>query len=333
MLPLVSVVIPTYNRAAFLVEAIESVLAQTYPNIEIIVVDDGSTDDTRQVIGRYGDRVRYIFQLNSGLPGAVRNVGIRNAVGKYVAFLDSDDVMSREKIETEVHFLEGNPHVGMVITDFSIFADGKTVCQSFTSVGHPRFIKWPKTCVGEHQYILAGQICNCLALDNFVGTSSVVARRSVFGRVGLFDESPAIHPSEDVDLWFRIAEVFPCGYIDLPLDSYRVHNTNISSWSERVIRAGITVREKFIRSRVISEQTRRELRGRLGGFYLALASAQLTEDRRRDAASSLFESIRRRPVQFLAYRMLAECLLPTRVRQALQRSYASLKTAVRNGKG
>src|ERR1043165_5503387 len=114
--PLVSIVIPTYNYAHFLSQAVESALAQTYPNTEVIVVDDGSTDHTRQVLAAYGDRIRYTHQVNKGL-SAARNTGIRKARGELIALLDSDDVLYPPRVEAGVSFLRRFPEFGLVASD------------------------------------------------------------------------------------------------------------------------------------------------------------------------------------------------------------------------
>jgi glycosyltransferase involved in cell wall biosynthesis len=325
MPPVVSVIIPTYNRSALLAEAIESALAQTWKDLEIIVVDDGSTDDTQEVLAPYCGRIKYIYQPNSGVPSCPRNAGIRNATGEYIAILDSDDVMFPRKLEMQVALFEKHTDVGMVCSDFSKSADGRIVCESFISSGHSRFMKLPKKQVGPNQYILNRGVCDCLALDNFIGTSSVVARRDVFESVGLFDESPEIRSVEDIDMWFRIAERFPFGYIDLPLHMYRLHQGNISSMKESVIRARIIARERFFRSGAISSKTRRQLTRRLGRMYRALAYRQMSEAEDGAAALSLWESIKRHPLQVLAYKLLCAILIPKMARQPLRRAIVGAK--------
>ena len=114
-LPLVSVVIPAYNCERYLGRAIRSVLAQTYPRIECIVVDDGSTDGTAEVIDRFGSAVRAIRQENGGA-AAARNAGIRTATGRYIAFLDADDYWLRNKLELQIHILEKNPDLVLIST-------------------------------------------------------------------------------------------------------------------------------------------------------------------------------------------------------------------------
>jgi hypothetical protein len=115
----VSVVMPAFNRAHLVARSIESALAQTYRDIEIIVVDDGSTDDTAAVVQRFGDQVRYVYQQNAGV-GAARNTGMRHATGRYVAFLDSDDRWHDFKLSMQVALLEARPDVGLVFSEFAI---------------------------------------------------------------------------------------------------------------------------------------------------------------------------------------------------------------------
>jgi len=118
--PLVSVIIPTYNRAALLCEAVDSVLQQTYRNIEVIVVDDGSTDDTTAVMEKYGDRVRYSRRPNAGV-NAARNLGFKQSKGEFIALLDSDDLWAPYKLELQVRLLRFFTDVGFTFSNFHIF--------------------------------------------------------------------------------------------------------------------------------------------------------------------------------------------------------------------
>ncbi len=111
-MPKVSVIIPTYNRAHFLCEALDSALSQTFKDFEIIIVDDGSTDNTKQVLEKYGSRIYYIYQENKGRAEA-RNTGIRRAKGEHIAFLDDDDIWLPNKLEKQVFFLDARPDIGI----------------------------------------------------------------------------------------------------------------------------------------------------------------------------------------------------------------------------
>ncbi len=114
--PLISAVIPTYNYGHFVTAAVRNVLAQTYRNLEVIVVDDGSKDNTRERLAPYLDRIRYVYQENQG-PSAARNTGIRSATGEWVALLDSDDLWHPRKLELQVKYLQAHPEVGLLGSD------------------------------------------------------------------------------------------------------------------------------------------------------------------------------------------------------------------------
>src|SRR5437588_6877362 len=132
---LVTAVIPTYNYGRFVTQALESVLAQTYANIEIIVVDDGSKDDTREQLASYADRIRYIYQENQSV-AAARNTGIRAAAGDLVAFLDADDVWHPQKVELQMFYLADHPEVGLVAVER--LAAGDATWPPPNGLAHPR---------------------------------------------------------------------------------------------------------------------------------------------------------------------------------------------------
>lgn len=167
-----SVIVSTYNRAHYICEAIDSVLAQNYQNIEIIVVDDGSTDETRAVLRGYGDKIRYFYQENQGLPAA-RNFGIEKSSGKYLAFLDDDDIWFPEFLENQVAYLEAHPEVGMVHADLIILDE---------TLDEPRLRK--RMLPGP---IPSGFILPELINRNVIACPTVVVRRSCLDNVGLFD--------------------------------------------------------------------------------------------------------------------------------------------------
>lgn len=213
--PLVTVVMPTYNRSHFLTLALDSVLQQTYPHIEIYVVDDGSTDDTREVIARYGDKVHYLSQANSG-HSAARNYAIRESKGTYVAFIDDDDLWLPERIAKDVAYLEAYPSRAFVFSRF-YYIDLE---------GHRT--KERVVCIDD-QPSFAG-----LYRTNIIYSNSLVtARRRCLEEVGGFDED--LGQSSDYDLWLRMARRHPIGFIDEPLSCYRRHAGNLSKNMERRI--------------------------------------------------------------------------------------------------
>ncbi|MBI3812636.1 MAG: glycosyltransferase [Nitrospirae bacterium] len=206
---LVSVVIPTYKRVKDLPLAIDSVLEQSYQPVEIIVVDDGSTDGTETMVQSRYPQVGYLRQSNRG-PAAARNAGIKSASGQYIAFLDSDDRWTPRKLEQQIGLFRMRPDVGLV----------------FSSV---RFINRHGTTMEERRYdpSFRGRMAERLLSWSGIILSSVVVRRDVLDRVGLFEEDLII--GEDWDLYFRLAMEAPFDFIDEPLVLRLVHEGNLQN--------------------------------------------------------------------------------------------------------
>jgi glycosyltransferase involved in cell wall biosynthesis len=189
----VSVIIPTYNRSAFLKEAIDSVLAQTYKNFELIVVDDGSTDNTREILSIYKDKISAIFAVHGG-PSSARNLGIKSSRGEFIAFLDSDDLWMPKKLEKQIKFIKHNPGVSICQTE-EIWVRNDVRVNPRKK--HKKFSGW------------IFEMCLPLCI---VSPSSVILHRTVFDKVGLFDETmPAC---EDYDLWLRISPFYQIHLIE-----------------------------------------------------------------------------------------------------------------------
>lgn len=192
---LVSVILPTYNRAWTLKEAVDSVLDQDYPHIELIVIDDGSTDTTQDLLAPYGDRIRVLTQANRGV-SAARNAGIRSAGGSLIALLDSDDAWDKRKISCQVDFFKAHPGAMICQTEEIWIRNGKRVN--------------PKK---RHQkpsgMIFEASLPLCL-----VSPSAVMMRKDLFDRIGYFNEDFTV--CEDYDLWLRVGAVLPVFLIDKP---------------------------------------------------------------------------------------------------------------------
>lgn len=196
LVPLASVIIPTFNRAVFLREAIDSVLAQTEKNFELIVVDDGSNDATRAVAESYGARLRYFFQANAGA-SAARNTGIKNARGQFITFLDSDDLWQPKKLARQIAWMQAHLEIMLCYTDEIWIRRGVRVNQKKI---HAKAGGWI--------YPLCLPRC-------IISPSSVLMRREFFEAVGVFDEQLPI--CEDYDLWLRAASRFEVGFLAAPL--------------------------------------------------------------------------------------------------------------------
>ena len=237
---LVSVVIPTWNRAYSIGQAIESVLGQTYREVEIIVVDDGSTDNTRDVVSAYGDRVVYIHQGNAGCPAA-RNTGLRVARGEFIALLDSDDVWYPWKLELQIAFLRRYPHVGMVWTDMTgMLDDGTRISDAYLRTFYKAYdgvrvedmmeltdtigtlgVTLPESMQGRPFWI--GDIFSQLIRGSLVHTPTTVMRRDRVRLTGGYDES--LKPAgEDFDFHLRTAAHGEVGFLDVSAIDYRIGN-------------------------------------------------------------------------------------------------------------
>ncbi|SRR6266550_51023 len=209
-MPAVSVVIPAHNAAPWLGDTLRSVLAQTYRDFEVIVVNDGSTDQTGKVIASFRRNVRCVEQSNHGLPAA-RNTGIRNASGDWIALLDADDLWLPEKLARQMSLV--NEHgLKWVYCDAYMFDDATGITTSTFSAG---------------RRLPDGDVLRPLFLRNFIGTPTTVIRRDVFDDVGMLDET-LVPCGEDWDLWLRIAARYPVGVVRLPLARYRVRRGSMS---------------------------------------------------------------------------------------------------------
>lgn len=227
MSPLVSVIIPTYNYARFVREAVDSALAQTYRPIEIIVVDDGSKDNTREVMLAYAGNplVHYIRQENKGLPGA-RNTGIRAAKGKYIALLDADDVWEPLKLEHQVGFYEQHPEAAIVATEAYEFRNDHHRDHGGTrSVASPEHtaVSMPGAGAPGSSALPAYTEYTLRDLMEFSAfrPSSVMMRRDLCEAVGLFDEQ--FRYVEDLDMWARMTTQGRVYRLNLPLLGARQH--------------------------------------------------------------------------------------------------------------
>ena len=215
----VSVVIPTHDRGRVVVEAIESALAQTHPPLEVIVVDDGSTDDTAERVGRLRDaRVRYLRRSHAGV-SAARNAGIAAATGDLVAFLDSDDLWKPDKVEAEITALARYPSAGGVFSDLEK-VDGATFVPSFM-----RRTRVFSRLLAERAYrdgllLSARALSLCLLQEVPIKTPALTVRRSALERVGGFNE--AWTSSEDWEFLLRFARRESLVYVDRPLAVIRI---------------------------------------------------------------------------------------------------------------
>jgi glycosyltransferase involved in cell wall biosynthesis len=267
---MISLVVPAYNCASWLPEAIDSLLAQTHRDHEIIVVDDGSTDDTPAVLARYGERIRVVRSANGGL-AAARNLGLAEARGDYVAFHDADDVALPDRLAVLLDFVERTPGIDAVFADGERMDDGRRIVPAAMTAR------------------LAGRRVG--AADLFVGFPAYfqasLVPRAAFAAAGAFDPTFRIHP--DNDYAFRLFAACPTAYVDRVVFRYRWHETNITrDWLvgreelsrtlERLLREDpasvAAIGEDEVRGR-LAQHLHRTGRRRLKRGDVALGRAQL----------------------------------------------------------
>lgn len=227
---MVSVVIPTHNRADLLPRAIASVQAQTYKDLEIVVISDGSTDNTKEVVealAKEDSRIRFI-EYHPGRGGNIaRNTGIQEAKGEYVAFLDDDDEFLPTKLEKQVAVMESDPEIGLVYTGVKILYINEKV--SYNSKA--------RNC---------GDLSKEILLDNFIGTTStVMLKKAIFEKSGMFDV--ALKALQDYDLWIRVCQHCRIGVVPEELiNYYNYTNSNqVSASTQKYIDAFAYINEKY----------------------------------------------------------------------------------------
>jgi GT2 family glycosyltransferase len=328
---LVSVVVPTYNRAAIVGQAIESALAQSYANIELIVVDDGSSDETKRVVESYGSRVRYLFQENAGVTAA-RNLAMHNARGEFIAFLDSDDRWQPWRIEAQIAALRRYGEAGLVWTDMAaVDRAGTPVCERYLRVmytAHTRVSLEEKMRQVETLASLGLAVPNELAaapvrigdlfseilLGNLLHTSTVLVRRAWVEQVGGFDPS-FVRAGEDYEFYVRLCSVGPVMFIDAPSTLYCIGSPDQltrPSMLLEIARNNLRAIEKWVPHAGSHLSLSREaVRARFADSYGWLGQVEFDFGNHRDAARALASSLRTSPKLDRRAGLLALCTLPS----------------------
>jgi glycosyltransferase involved in cell wall biosynthesis len=289
--PLVSVIIPNYNYANYLREAIESVLSQTYTNIEIIVVDDGSKDNSAEVLQEFGDKITVIFQQNAGVSVA-RNNGVANSKGEFIAFLDADDVWLAEKIEKQVKLFSADEMLGLVHVGVQdIDANGNNL--------------------DIHLDGLSGEVSHeILLLERAVvlgGGSGLMITKKSFDEVGGFDLR--LSTSADWDLFYQISSLYQVGFIEEILLKYRIHGSNMHGNIPRMEREMLLGFEKAF----ATEKHQKIKRESYGNLYQILAGSHFYSGNYKDVLRNTFKSISHKPSNFIYFAQFPLRLLKRKI--------------------
>lgn len=334
---LVSAIIPTYNRAALVGRAIESALRQSYPDVEIIVVDDGSTDETPEVVASFGPAVRYLRQRNAGV-AAARNHGFRESRGEYVALLDSDDAWLPWKIDAQVRILQRFPEVGMVWTDMTAVDDKgdelyskylsvlydiheetklEQVCRAFSTLD-----VWPEA--PDHLRrcsILVGGIFPQMLLGNHVHTPTVLLRRSRLARTGGFDESFRV-AGEDYEFHLRTCAMGDVALWEVPSTLYRIDGGDDQITSpQRLVhmaRANLVTVERWLDNVPDDiELDEERITARLAEAHGWIGEEALRSGNAAEARTHLLASLRLGRLELRRLAMLALSSMPSLLRRAV----------------
>ncbi|MGQ0793012.1 MAG: glycosyltransferase family 2 protein [Deltaproteobacteria bacterium] len=314
-MPKISVVVPAYNSARYLAEAVESVIAQTFADWEATVVDDGSTDNTREVLAPYLDRINYIYQQNAG-PGRARNTGIEASTGKYIAFMDADDVWTADKLQIQSDFLDANPDVHFIFAnDFVVSQDG-----GLLYTGHPKWeciYEIPQVSLGGTNKKFTHSIFAALIRHSFIPTSTVVVRRECLDDAGYFDEG--ILNGQDLELWWRLSRRYNAGFTDLHLSKYRVHSSNFSADSERKFTNALRLMRTLAAYPDIDAETAALINRRFARTHFEFGYFYFARDNMPSAREQFLLSLRYRPASPKTLALLAGSCLPSSAVKALRR--------------
>lgn len=294
MIVRISVVIPAFNSAGTIARAIESVLRQDEPTVEIIVVDDGSTDGTSELLAvSYPEQVIVIRQENRGA-AAARNRGIARARGEFVAFLDADDEWVPGKLRLQIDRMEANPGAALCFTDMSHWEHGREVNRSYLR----------ERGLGA----CGGRIFDRLLQECFIFTPTVVVRRTVFEAVGPFDESLRI--CEDYDLWLRIAERYELIFVDAPLLKRHRTGSNLTGNHLLFAQSSVALFERLLVGQRGNRGRERIIASRLADAHYNVAYHYREAGDLRRSRTHYLDSWMRRP-SLRAVKGALACLLPT----------------------
>jgi len=232
-----------YNAEAFIRETLSSIYAQKYPNIEVIVVNDGSTDNSREIVLSDFSRCIFIQNSNSGGCSHPRNEGAKHAKGDLITFFDADDIMCPGKIETQVEFLKKHNEIDIVYVDYQNFSKDKHY--PFSHFESCTNLQQRLKILGENQLILSPlEARQILIKENYVIANSPLFRAEVFKNIGGYDET--LKASEDFELCYRLSMKYSAGIINKIGFKRRLHNSNMSSNQEKILKYKILSRSKIL---------------------------------------------------------------------------------------
>jgi len=274
----VSVILTCYNGARWISEAIASVLAQTYRDFELLIIDDGSTDNSKEIVASYlsDKRVRYIYQSNRGFSAAI-NRGIKESSGSLIGFIGQDDLWLPNKLELQVKYFSKHKNVDLVRSNYySIDSEGRVI----------RLVKERVPPFSSRQKMIEH-----LFLHNFIGFETVLVKKKCFDDVGLFDERMV--GFSDYDMWMRVAGDFNIGYLDLPLVKKRQHEFQLSK-----VRIEDVLKDEFLMAKKAIDRypfLKRIIGKKIASLYYAWGIALLQKGNNKEAKQKFIKAIKCQP--------------------------------------
>jgi glycosyltransferase involved in cell wall biosynthesis len=273
-----SVILPCYNGARWVSGAIESVLAQTYRDFELLIINDGSTDNSKKIVASYlsDERVRYIYQRNRGFSAAI-NRGIQESNGSLIGFIGQDDLWLPNKLELQLKYFSEHNNLDLLRSNYYVIdSEGRIICLKKSKV--PIFSSRQR-------------MVEYLFLNNFIGFETVLVKRNCFDEVGLFDERMV--GFSDHDMWLRIAGSFNIGYLDLPLIKKREHELRLSKVRfDGVFKDGFLLTKKAIGRYSFLKKVERK---KIASLYYAWGITLLQKGHIKEAEQKLLKAIRYQP--------------------------------------
>jgi glycosyltransferase involved in cell wall biosynthesis len=315
----VSIVIPAYNCSQYITEAVESVMKQTYTDLEILVIDDGSKDNIKQVLDSYilrGD-VKYIYQENQG-PGAARNTGIKYATGKHIAFLDADDTFTENSIEKRMDLITYDLDVGLVFSNYyyqSKESQAEEINFQSDFFKNKSYYKMRTTPFG---FVFDGQYKNIFEIPFKIHTGTVLVKKEVFIKSGFFRTD--IFIAEDRDMWLRIANYFKLGYVNQPLAYYKRYRSSLTVNDPlKYGRDRITFHYNLMKIYKKDKNINTFLKKRLALIYYDIASYFYKGNQRMRSLENIMKCIFYNPTRIHYYEFFLSILFPKYLRIKLRK--------------
>jgi len=323
---LVSVIIPAFNAARYLPATLQTVIRQDYENLEIIVIDDGSTDGTPEILDSLTDpRLRFIGTENSGGPSRPRNIGIRAAKGDYVCFCDADDLKCKGKIARQMRQISREPDLGLVFSDYGVIDDKGNQLRRSAVAQHSFLDRIASRPTADGFRFHGTSAYRWLMRANYIGTSSVVMPRRILAKVGGFDET--LFAAEDIDLWYRVARNYDIGFFPAVLHHYRRHAGSISCQNaRRQMDSRIEVNRRLL-SQELTSTMRRDIERKMASLLRAHAYHWERQGDHRLARRCYLDSLRKSPSRSALRGVIKTWAPPAvlrRLRKGCQRRHTDL---------